>query len=295
MTADSSNSAPAWFQRAVRSPYEEHEVAVDSCGIRYLAWGDREAPPLVLLHGGAAHAHWWAFIAPLLADRFRIVAPHMRGMGDSDYSDSYTMDQFVGDVMAVCDHAELTGRVKIIGHSMGGYVTLKTALTQPHRVDRIVVVDSAIRTHDDPRRFNPKKSPFRSKKRYSTLGEACRQFRLVPDQPCENTYLMEYIARHSLKPVDGGWTWKFDVNFMNRLQIDYMREAIPNLSRPCGILHGEHSRICTPDVIASMKSLFPAGTPFVEIPGAHHHVMLDRPLEFVEALIGILNGNGQDG
>src|SRR4051812_24905693 len=75
--------APRWFTDALAAPHEEHTVDSQGTPIHYLAWGDRSKPGLVLVHGGAAHAQWWSFLAPFLARQYRVVAPDLAGHGDS--------------------------------------------------------------------------------------------------------------------------------------------------------------------------------------------------------------------
>ncbi|MBV9329981.1 MAG: hypothetical protein JOZ55_00345, partial [Alphaproteobacteria bacterium] len=59
--------APEWFAEAVETAPEDRFVTVEGARVHYLRWGDREKPGLLLVHGNAAHAHWWDFIAPYLA------------------------------------------------------------------------------------------------------------------------------------------------------------------------------------------------------------------------------------
>ena len=65
---------PQWFQRAQSTPYKEVVIEVDGVPIRYLEWGEQRQPGLVLIHGGAAHAHWWTFLAPMFAEDWHVVA-----------------------------------------------------------------------------------------------------------------------------------------------------------------------------------------------------------------------------
>ena len=58
-------SIPEWAQTALAMPNESRYVDVDGCRVHYLSWGDPGLPPLMLVHGNAAHAEWWRFIAPL--------------------------------------------------------------------------------------------------------------------------------------------------------------------------------------------------------------------------------------
>jgi pimeloyl-ACP methyl ester carboxylesterase len=94
----------------------EARVRVRGAEIGLLSWGDLGTQPIVFVHGGAAHAWWWSFTAPLLADRAHVVALDMSGHGTSDRHDSYDFDTWVDEVLGVA--LSLPGpRPIIVGHS----------------------------------------------------------------------------------------------------------------------------------------------------------------------------------
>ena len=65
---------PAWFEQAVAVAPEVAYVEAAGVRIRYLRWGQRNRPGLLLVHGNAAHAEWWSFIAPFLASDYNVAA-----------------------------------------------------------------------------------------------------------------------------------------------------------------------------------------------------------------------------
>src|ERR1700749_1433860 len=77
--------APAWFENAVNDIPESNFVTVEGARIHYLRWGDPTRPGILLVHGNAAHAYWWSFIAPFLARDYHVAAMDLSGMGDSDW------------------------------------------------------------------------------------------------------------------------------------------------------------------------------------------------------------------
>jgi pimeloyl-ACP methyl ester carboxylesterase len=102
-----------------------------------------DGPPLLLLHGWPQH--WWSFRAliPRLAERYRVLAPDLRGWGWSDAPPGdYAKPTFAGDVRALLD-AEGLDRVRIVGHDWGGYAAFLLALEHPERVERMVALDIA--------------------------------------------------------------------------------------------------------------------------------------------------------
>ena len=70
-----TEAAPTWFRNAIAHTPSERTIDVQGCPIHTLSWGNPKLPGLLLVHGGAAHAHWWSFLAPLLSQRYYVVAP----------------------------------------------------------------------------------------------------------------------------------------------------------------------------------------------------------------------------
>ena len=132
---------PAWFDRALAVPFSQEEVKVDGCNIRSLAWGEPDRRGLVFVHGGGAHAHWWTHVAATFAAEFRVVAIDLSGHGDSGHRDAYALDQWTDEVVAVAETARIDGLPIVIGHSMGGFVTIATAARHGDRVDGVIVCD----------------------------------------------------------------------------------------------------------------------------------------------------------
>jgi len=95
--------APEWFTRAVETPYRERWLPVSGTDIHYLEWGEQGLPGLVFVHGGAAHAHWWSFLAPMFAKRWHAVALDLSGHGDSGRRDRYDHRLWAEEVVAVAD------------------------------------------------------------------------------------------------------------------------------------------------------------------------------------------------
>ncbi len=282
--------APDWFARVLAIPGEQHSVMVDGTEIRYQRWGDPAKPGLLLTHGNGAHQHWWDFIAPYLAQDYHVVAMTLGGMGDSGWRAEYKMDLFVREQIAVCEAAGLFNHAVapiIIGHSFGGFVTVLTAATAGERFSGVVLVDSPITPPGAPRGGPPR--DVRPTRVYPTLAHGLARFRLAPAQDCENLYILDYIARRSLHPVEGGWTWKFDPSIWQHFSIGEMSKRLSEARCRIGIFRGQFSAIFPEEVGSYMFSLLDDAVPVVEIPEARHHIMLDQPLAFVAAARALLS------
>ena len=260
---------------------DEGRVVVDGCSIHFLRWGTRGKPGLVLIHGGAAHAQWWAFLAPMLTATHDVIAVDLAGHGDSDWRRQYSLEQWARDVMAVIAEAKFPGAPVVIGHSLGGLVTIALASLFGPQLAGAVVVDSAIQAAPNPDE-PPRAAGTLTNKVYATLEIAMPRFRLLPKQPSEHAYILQYIARTSLK-VEGGWSWKFDPHVFLALELDQLTSLLKTVKCRMAVMRGDHSGVLSPQMARELYELLGGKAPLIEIPQSHHHLMLDHPLAFISA------------
>lgn len=284
---DGSDGAPQWFTDALAAPSTEHYVDVEGADIHYIEWGDRGNPGLVFVHGGAAHAHWWSFLAPMFARRWHAIAFDLSGHGDSDRRQEYSQEMWAREVLGVSRVAGFPGPPVVVGHSLGGMVTIQTASTYGDELAGAVIVDSPVRRPDPESEVAAAGRVFKRPGVYPDLETALGHFRLVPDQPCENQYIIDYIARRSLKEIAEGWTWKFDPNVFQHT-LAPLREQLATVRTRVALLRGELSVIVPTDTAEYMYDLMGRNAPVASIPAAHHHLTLDQPLAFVAALRTLL-------
>jgi pimeloyl-ACP methyl ester carboxylesterase len=282
--------APAWFHQVLAQAPERTSVEVESARIELLTWGERGRPGLLLLHGNGAHADWWSFIAPFFADTHRVAAISWSGMGASDWRDAYAGETFAAEALAAAEAAGLfdAGKPVFVGHSFGGFPTLLAAATAGAQLAGVVSLDSPIRPPHLQWRGPPER--FRANRVYPTLEAALARFRFAPPQGCENLFIADHIARTSLKRApleDGsgeGWTWRFDPFMWRNFRMEERASFLSGAQCPVAVMWGERSNLMTPEVVDYMRGLARPGTPFIAIPDADHHVMVDQPLALVAAL-----------
>jgi lipase len=107
-------------------------------------WGERTAPPVVALHGiGGFGRRFRKLAEERLADRFRVLAPDLRGHGSSSWEPPWTIATHVADVLETLDDAAVE-RAQFVGHSYGGRLILELASLEPERVERAALLDPAI-------------------------------------------------------------------------------------------------------------------------------------------------------
>ncbi len=296
--------APDWFTEAIAAPSEEGAVSVNGANIRYSAWGERGRRGLLFVHGGRAHRNWWRPFAPFFAADRRVAALDLSGMGDSDWREEYSIAGLVDEVFAVIEAAGLAerGRPIVVGHSFGGWVTLGAVERSGDQLGGAVVIDSPLGVPDPtegytinrPSRGEEKSAPARSKMRlYDTMEEPLRRFRLLPDQPGENLYLLDFIAREGIRQVSGpegdGWRWKFDPHKVGNFQIQFERDLLRGSRCPLAFIYGEKSAFAQGEGIEHLREQAKGRSPFILMPDAHHHLMMDQPIAFVSSLRMLLS------
>src|SRR5262249_13812881 len=121
------------YRLAMPSP-TSHTYISQRLRLHYFDWGNTDAPPLVLGHGGRDHARSWDWVAERLRDRWHIIAPDLRGHGDSQWSQDggYAMPGLIYD-LAQLIHQRQLAPVSLIGHSLGGNIATRYAGIYPDK------------------------------------------------------------------------------------------------------------------------------------------------------------------
>jgi pimeloyl-ACP methyl ester carboxylesterase len=277
-------SPPAWFSAALATVPEERETTCEGTSIAYRAWGDPADRNIVLVHGGAAHSRWWDHIAPLLARGWRVVAMDLSGHGDSGRRDRYSLDIWAREVLAVVTGAGTAASTVVIGHSMGGLVTLRLAALAGSQIAGAVAVDSPIRDMAPEDREARQHRAFGPLRVYPSREAIIARFRPIPDQPTL-AWITEHVAATSIRPAEGGWTWKFDPQVFARDTLTL--ELLTRLDCRVALFRAEHGLV-TPQQGEVIYDRLGRIAPLIEIPVAGHHIMLDEPVALATALRTLL-------
>ncbi|MCR5870975.1 MULTISPECIES: alpha/beta fold hydrolase [unclassified Sphingomonas] len=278
--------APAWYRWAIDQLPARSIFECDGVPVELLTWGEVGKPGLLFLHGDSAHADWWSYTAPFFADEWRCAAISWSGMGSSGRRPDYTFDAWAREAIAAIDAAALdngTGTM-VVAHSLGGYPALIASAREP-RIRGIVSLDSAIIPQDLMAEV-PRPKP-RPHKVYASEQEALGRFRFMPPTIGDQHYAVDHIARRGLHEAEGGWTWRFDPEIWRDLE-SRSGENLADLPRrakcPLALIVGERSELIRDEIATYMRGIYPAGTPFIGIPDAGHHIMADQPLALIAAL-----------
>jgi pimeloyl-ACP methyl ester carboxylesterase len=276
----------------------------ESQGLRlhYADWGNDAAPSLILIHGGRDHSRSWDEVARALQPHFHVMAPDLRGHGDSDWAkgSSYSLSDYVYDLTCLVRSASVH-QTAIVGHSMGGMIGLMYAGAYPDRMSHLAVLDGVTVLPGSPRapiheritewvaqldRIAEQKT-----RGYRTIAEAAERMsahnkRLTPEQAL-------HLASHGVKRnADGGYSWKFDeyqkARAPYRLSPDDHIALWSRITCPTLLLRGNESLLPDPETSGELAHFKQAH--LVTIAGAGHwlhHDKLDEVLGVLHPFLGV--------
>lgn len=277
---------PASRPIAFPPPDEDGIAVVGGAALSYRAWGRKGLPGVVLVHGGTAHQRWWDHIAPLLASGRRVVTFDMAGHGDSVHLPRYGYDMWADEVIGVATAAGVGSRPILIGHSMGGVVSLNATLRHGEAFGGLIIVESVI-DHLSHAELERRTRRTRGRHRvYATREEAIARFHTIPSSALLLPSIRDYVAAASVRETSEGWTWKFDLRIFGQDPVtpDHIRPL------PCrvALVRGEHGTM-TERISEEVRRRLSADRPVHVIAGAGHHIMLEQPDALTAHLDSVLN------
>ena len=192
--------------------------------LHYIDWGNTEAPPMLLLHGGRDHCRSWDWIARQFSDDWHVIAPDLRGHGDSDWvaDGNYEMAAYLYDIDQLIFQQNLSP-VMIVAHSLGGNIALRYSGLYPENVHAVVAIEGLGLSPKMQAELRERSLTERLKgwikKRRDLAGRLSRKYASIEEavkrMKDENQHLTEEMATHLTaygvnQNEDGTFSWKFD-------------------------------------------------------------------------------------
>jgi pimeloyl-ACP methyl ester carboxylesterase len=269
-----------------------HSYISQRLRLHYVDWGNADAPPLLLVHGGRDHCRNWDWVAEALRRDYHVIAPDLRGHGDSQWmiGGSYAISDFVYDIAHLIHQADLAP-LRIIGHSLGGAICLRYAGIHPDNVIKLIAIEGlGLPPHrlaeraDKP--VHERMSSWietlrglsaRVVRRYATLDDAFRRLHRA------NPHLTAEQARHLTihgvsRNEDGSYGWKFD-NYVRSFSPEAVNDADTHalwarITCPALLIRGLESWSTDPHEDGRAEHF--KNATFVDVADAGHWVHHDR-------------------
>jgi len=240
---------------------------------------------MVLLHGIRAHAYVWSRAAPYLTPPHRLLAPDLRGHGESAWSDEgYGTPRYAADLAAWVDAQGLEPFV-LVGHSAGGRVAVAYAAAHPQRVQCLVVVDMGP-DMAPPQPFDPALAAL-PQRTFANHREAVALLR--QRYPGVGAAYLGRLARWSVRPTaDGRLTWKWDKRVRGQLRpVEEFRADLRALRCPTLVVRGGEDAYLSASGAAEMQALIPDCHVAI-VPRTGHCLAEERPARFAAAVRAFL-------
>lgn len=270
-------------------------------GLTYhvLEWGDPDAPLVVLVHGFLDLAWGWDLVARRLADRFHVVAPDMRGHGDSDWIGAggyYHFFDYAADLDDLLRQLSPDAPVALVGHSMGGNIVSYTTGARPERVRRLALLeglgppDMSGATPAIPDRtarwFDAWRTARAAPKVMASVDDAAA--RLCRHDALLDPALARDLAAHGTREAPGGLVWKHDPLHATGgpypFRVDVAEAFWRRIRCPVLVVDGARSTFRLPDAEqARRRAVFPDARHAI-LDGAGHMMQRHQPDALAELL-----------
>lgn len=271
----------------IEAPRVHHE-RVNGLRLRWLEWGEADAPPVVLLHGGGQSARTWDACCLSLATRRRCIVPDQRGHGDSEWSHDgrYALEDHASDIGALMDRLGLE-RPLLVGMSMGGANALAFATRHAQRLRGLVCID--VGPHLDHEPVARLLKGMARYQRFSGVDDAVTRMSALGAR--RSADLLRWTLSQNLRRDGDSWTWKYDPRTLADLSAEQIlapRRALwarlDAVTCPTLVVRGGSSEIFSTADAAEFVSRLPDGR-LATIPDARHSVQTDQPVALARALL----------
>ncbi|MET0936499.1 MAG: alpha/beta hydrolase [Luteibacter sp.] len=273
----------------------ELRVAIPGLELSGLSWGEPDAPPLVMIHGWLDNAASFALLAPLLADRFHVIALDLPGHGHSSHLPPGTIYQHVDYTRAVIAAVDALAlpRFHLLGHSLGAGVATMVAIAVPERIRALALIEGLGPLGDDGSRtldrfrdaLAVKEEGARPLRVFPSIDDAARARSLASGLDAS---LARHIVERGLRDVEGGYSWRSDPRLSKptaiRLAETQVMSLLLGLAAPTSLLLARpHPPYLEPE--AMQVRIDCVDRIDVTPMDGGHHLHLERP-EAVAAWLG---------
>ena len=259
--------------------------------LQYVEWGKKTNPPTILLHGGRDHARSWDWVARSLCKDWRVLAPDLRGHGDSEWVNdgNYQMASYLYDLdQLICQ--QLSGPVNLVAHSLGAMIALRYAGLYPSKIGNLIAIEGLGLPNEKPMidRLESWISQrhalsSRNEKRYENFDDAVSRMMAANSHLSYET--AEHLTRHGVKQnEDGTYSWKFDNYIRSWPAYDMPQDLINSLwsqiTCPTLLVGGRDSWHQDPTITGRIKFFKNVKVKIFDKAG--HWVHHDRREDFIE-------------
>jgi len=255
------------------------EIEITSGKLNVLDQG--KGPAVLLIHAFPLHHEMWGPQIPVLSTRFRVIAPDLRGFGQSHPPSPWTMEEMADDLNALLDRLNVD-TCSLAGVSIGGYIGFAFWSRYPKRVRQLVLCNTRARADNEMEKKGRNEMIAAIQQNgVSILPDRMLPRLLRPDAPQE----VVGKVRTMIEAADASAAIHALTAMRDRLDFS---AALHRIQTPTMVVAGENDAIIRVEEARSMADAI-SGSRFVQIPDSGHLSNLENPEEFNRALLGFLN------
>ena len=256
--------------------HRDGSIQADGLRLHYVEWGDPTHPPFVLLHGLQDCARSWDRLATALSPGYRVIAPDVRGHGDSQWAPSgpYRFAENLADLEALVERLSL-GVLMLLGHGSGGAAAVAYAARHPDITDALIVADSDLNASGPGSQRGPD-GPAGS------LEEVVEHLRTL--QPNATDATLVHQASHLTREAPGGRrVWKRDPSAVAGYEQPSLGKEWRGLRCPVLLVRGRQTDVLSHDAAVKMREALSRAR-LGELEGGGHWLHQEFPGAFESAV-----------
>ena len=265
----------------------EHRIALPHLTLHAQLWGDQAAAPLLVLHGWLDNAGSFARLAPLLAERYRVIVLELPGHGHSDHLAAGANYRYLDYVQAVLAAAEVLqlDRYSLLGHSLGAGIAALVAAATPGRIEQLLLIEGLGPLGDDGihtlQRFRdafaPRGQHAKPLRVFRSIEQAASARNLVSGLAAE---LAQPIALRGLIETEGCWRWRSDPRLTQpspvRLAESQIHALLRGIEAPTALMLAQPATSYLPSAPMQARVACVPNITVTHLDGGHH-LHLEHP------------------
>jgi 3-oxoadipate enol-lactonase len=254
------------------------KLDLNSGSMNYLDHGN--GPAVLLIHAFPLNNDMWDLQLSALLGGFRVIAPDLRGFGESQPPSSWTMETAADDLKALLDHLGVES-CAMVGVSIGGYIELAFWSRYPDRVRQLVISNSRARADNETEKSARNEMIAAIQQGGAAILPDRMLARLLQPKPTADA-----VRRVRLMIERADAAAAIDALTAMRDRPDFS-SLLPRIDCPVLVIAGENDAIIKPEESRRVADAIPSAR-FVEIPDSGHLSNLENPDAFNDALLNFL-------
>ncbi|MDD2933357.1 MAG: alpha/beta fold hydrolase [Methylotenera sp.] len=242
-----------------------------------------QGQPLILLHGLFGSGDNWGTVAKHFSQHYQVISVDLRNHGKSPYSASQSYTNMADDLLELCDALSLD-RIHLLGHSLGGKVAMQFATCFPEKLEKLIVVDMAMRAYADAHTHLIDAMIAVDLSTLQSRNEVDVALSSNIPQAMVRQFLLMNLIKSDSSQSENNLTWRINLATLKTNYPSLLQAVCENAryEKSCLFIRGEHSDYVQDTDIRQIKTHF-ANAQFASLP-TDHWVHAEQPQAFIDVV-----------